>query len=70
MHDGRFKRLSEVLNHYTDEVVYTLALELIHPSYPVTREKADIISFFVDALRIEKFLLILIILFQEIFLLK
>lgn len=47
MHDGRFKRLYEVLNHYTDGIVQspTLAPELITPVRLSPDDKADLIAF-------------------------
>ena len=47
MHDGRFKRLSEVLNHYTLGVTKskTLAKELQDPILLNSNEKVDIIAF-------------------------
>lgn len=47
MHDGRFKKLSEVLNHYTSaiKVSKTLAKELQKPIVLSSNEKVDIIAF-------------------------
>lgn len=47
MHDGRFKRLSEVLNHYTSGVQKneTLAKELQDPIVLTSNEKVDITAF-------------------------
>lgn len=47
MHDGRFKKLSEVLNHYTSGVVHskTLAKELQNPIVLTSNEKVDIVAF-------------------------
>ncbi len=47
MHDGRFKKLSEVLNHYTSTVKAskTLAKELQKPIVLSSNEKVDIIAF-------------------------
>lgn len=47
MHDGRFKKLSQVLNHYTEGVVKTktLANELNQPIALTSNEKVDIIAF-------------------------
>lgn len=47
MHDGRFKTLSQVLNHYTDgvEKSKTLAPELQKPIVLSSNEKVDIIAF-------------------------
>jgi cytochrome c peroxidase len=47
MHDGRFKKLSQVLNHYTNEIIpsKTLASELQQPIILSSNEKVDIIAF-------------------------
>jgi len=47
MHDGRFKKLSEVLNHYTKEIQQspTLAKELQQPIELTSNEKVDIVAF-------------------------
>lgn len=47
MHDGRFKKLSQVLNHYTGTLVKSKALakELQHPLSLTSNEKVDIIAF-------------------------
>lgn len=47
MHDGRFKKLHEVLNHYTHGIVKTptLAKELKTPIQLTPDEKADLIAF-------------------------
>lgn len=47
MHDGRFKKLSEVLNHYTNGIVHskTLAVQLQKPVVLTANEKVDIIAF-------------------------
>jgi cytochrome c peroxidase len=47
MHDGRFKRLSEVINHYTNgiETSSTLAPELQKPIQLSSNEKVDLVSF-------------------------
>ena len=47
MHDGRFKRLSQVLNHYTSgiEKQKTLAVELQKPIILSSNEKVDLIAF-------------------------
>lgn len=47
MHDGRFKRLSQVLNHYTDGInkSKTLSAELQKPIILSSNEKVDIIAF-------------------------
>jgi len=47
MHDGRFKKLREVINHYTNSVVpsKTLAPELKKPIILSSNEKTDLISF-------------------------
>ena len=47
MHDGRFKKLSEVLNHYTNGINHskTLALQLQQPITLTPNEKVDIIAF-------------------------
>ena len=47
MHDGRFKKLSEVMNHYTTGIIQskTLAPELNEKIQLTENEKVDIISF-------------------------
>ena len=47
MHDGRFKKLSEVLNHYTKGIQYqeTLAPQLEKPILLSSNEKVDLIAF-------------------------
>jgi cytochrome c peroxidase len=47
MHDGRFKKLSEVLNHYTKGIQHnsTLAKELQEPIELSSNEKVDLIAF-------------------------
>jgi len=47
MHDGRFKKLMEVLNHYTDGInkTSTLATELATPIILSKNEKIDLIAF-------------------------
>lgn len=47
MHDGRFKRLSEVLNHYTSGIqsANTLSKKLRKPILLSSNEKVDLISF-------------------------
>lgn len=47
MHDGRFKRLYEVLNHYTEGISHssTLSIELKTPVVLTSDEKADLIAF-------------------------
>ena len=47
MHDGRFKKLSQVLNHYTAEIhqSQTLSPELHKPIVLTSNEKVDIIAF-------------------------
>ncbi|WP_317897322.1 cytochrome-c peroxidase [Aurantibacillus circumpalustris] len=47
MHDGRFKKLSEVLNHYTNSIHLsnTLAPQLQNGMLLASNEKVDIISF-------------------------
>lgn len=47
MHDGRFKRLTEVMNHYTNGVVHsrTLSKELQQPIVLSSNEKVDVIAF-------------------------
>lgn len=47
MHDGRFKRLSDVLHHYTAGMIQssTLAKELKKPIVLSSNEKVDIIAF-------------------------
>jgi len=47
MHDGRFKKLSQVMNHYTNgiEKNKTLAPELQQPIVLTSNEKVDIIAF-------------------------
>jgi cytochrome c peroxidase len=47
MHDGRFKKLSDVLNYYNSGIVRSqnLAKELLKPMKLTSNEKVDIISF-------------------------
>jgi cytochrome c peroxidase len=47
MHDGRFKRLSQVINHYTSGIVDTptLAAELKFPIQLNSNEKVELINF-------------------------
>lgn len=47
MHDGRFKKLSEVINHYTNGIQKnkTLANELQQPILLTSNEKVDLIAF-------------------------
>jgi cytochrome c peroxidase len=47
MHDGRFKRLAEVLNHYTNGIQQsnTLANQLEHGILLTSNEKVDLITF-------------------------
>jgi cytochrome c peroxidase len=47
MHDGRFKKLSEVLNHYANNIQHgkTLSEELSQPVSLTSNEKVDIIAF-------------------------
>lgn len=47
MHDGRFKRLTEVINHYTSgiEKSKTLAPELRKPIVMSSNEKVDLVAF-------------------------
>jgi len=47
MHDGRFKKLSEVLNHYANNIQQgkTLSEELSQPVSLTSNEKVDIIAF-------------------------
>lgn len=47
MHDGRFKHLSDVLNHYTQEIVRTktLSSQLKTPIKLSSNEKVDVIAF-------------------------
>lgn len=47
MHDGRFKKLSEVLNHYDKGIVHseTLAPQLEKPIILTSNEKVDLIAF-------------------------
>ena len=47
MHDGRFNKLYEVLNHYTNGIQHTptLAKELITPVILSANEKTDLIAF-------------------------
>ena len=47
MHDGRFKKISQVLNHYTDgiEKSTTIATELQQPIVLTSNEKVDLIAF-------------------------
>ena len=47
MHDGRFKKLSQVLNHYTSGIVQSpnLAKELAAPMNLSSNDKVDLIAF-------------------------
>ena len=47
MHDGRFKKLSEVLNHYTNDIhsSKTLAQQLQKPIVLTANDKVDLIAF-------------------------
>jgi cytochrome c peroxidase len=47
MHDGRFKHLSDVMNHYTSGVMKskTLSKQLEHPIILSSNEKVDMIAF-------------------------
>ena len=47
MHDGRFKRLSEVLTHYTTTIQQgkTLSAQLQTPIVLTSNEKVDLIAF-------------------------
>jgi cytochrome c peroxidase len=47
MHDGRFKKLSEVMNHYVSGVQKskTLSPDLAEPIHLNDNEKVDIIAF-------------------------
>lgn len=47
MHDGRFKKLKDVLNHYTQGIhkSSTLAIELQKPIQLTSNEKVDLIAF-------------------------
>ena len=47
MHDGRFHRLNEVLNHYTSGIVHssTLDKQLQYPVVLTSNEKVDLIAF-------------------------
>lgn len=47
MHDGRFRRLNEVLNHYTKGIQHntTLSKELKNPIVLSSNEKTDLITF-------------------------
>ncbi|MEO8085662.1 MAG: cytochrome c peroxidase [Bacteroidota bacterium] len=47
MHDGRFKRLTDVLNHYTDGIEHneTLSNELQKPIVLSSNEKVDLVAF-------------------------
>lgn len=47
MHDGRFKKLSQVMNHYTNEIKESKSLssELQRPIVLTSNEKVDIIAF-------------------------
>lgn len=47
MHDGRFKKLSEVLNHYTNGIQHgpTLSENLKKPIHLTSNEKVDLIAF-------------------------
>jgi cytochrome c peroxidase len=47
MHDGRFKRLSDVLKHYTEKVQQgpSLSKQLLNPIVLTSNEKVDLIAF-------------------------
>jgi cytochrome c peroxidase len=47
MHDGRFKRLSDVLKHYTEKVQQgpSLSQQLLNPIVLTSNEKVDLIAF-------------------------
>jgi cytochrome c peroxidase len=47
MHDGRFKKLSQVLNHYTNGIIKnkTLSKEMQQSIALTSNEKVDIITF-------------------------
>ncbi len=47
MHDGRFKRLSDVINHYTNGINQskTLSKQLLKPINLTSNDKVDLISF-------------------------
>jgi cytochrome c peroxidase len=47
MHDGRFKKLNQVLNHYTNEVQYspTLSQALTKSIKVNSNDKVDVIAF-------------------------
>jgi len=47
MHDGRFKRLNEVLNHYTKDIKpsKTLSNQLLSPIVLTSNEKVDLTAF-------------------------
>ena len=47
MHDGRFKKLNQVLNHYSNEIQKssTLSINLVKPIALSSNEKVDIIAF-------------------------
>ncbi len=47
MHDGRFKRLNGVLNHYTQGIQHntTLSEELKNPIVLSSNEKTDLVAF-------------------------
>lgn len=47
MHDGRFKRLSEVLNHYTSGISKskTLSKQLLNPIQLSSNDKTDLVAF-------------------------
>jgi cytochrome c peroxidase len=47
MHDGRFKKLSQIVNHYTSGIVHsqTLSKELQKPIVLTSNEKVDLIAF-------------------------
>ena len=47
MHDGRFRKLNQVLNHYTKGISQnpTLAPELKNPIELTSNEKTDLITF-------------------------
>jgi cytochrome c peroxidase len=47
MHDGRFKKHKDVINHYTQgiHISSTLAIELQKPIQLTSNEKVDLIAF-------------------------
>ena len=57
MHDGRFKKIRQVLNHYTSDLSQNKALseKLKDPVILSSNEKADLISFLLT-LNDEKFI--------------